>query len=389
MTNPEVLVYRRAGADDVFRIMELYQRAQPHLVSDFIYLEYNRLAALLNDPNNIWMLAEMGNKLIASISLRLDPDQRIGKVYRMLISGQTTDTAEVLRRTLVFTIRWLKEKFPDLDLLYTTTLSLKEEQQEIARNVGFKTLGIFPNAHGEDRSHLNSLTGFYYPGTLEAKRAGNISLHPELQKLFQITSKECGLAPLPVAKLQPPTQGTSSFSMIEVQELELITAVGFVKNRFLKLKESRTIDTFYPFQIPNLILCDENEDVQIFVRLDHENRFASIIGEHVKKSLDPVRLYSMVREKLKTVGASYTEVINDAGDSEGNGIFLRAGFTPCAYFPCLKRHGESRRDYVVFGHSSEYVYRPHLNTLPIYLDYYSAYAQIEFGRYGLVQPERN
>lgn len=381
------MVYRRAGADDVFRIMELYQRAQPHVVSDFIYLEYNRLATLLNDPDNFWMLAEKGEKLIASISLKLDPEQRIGKVYRMLISGQSTDTAEVLRRTLVFTIRWLKEKFPDLDLLYTTTLSLKEEQQEIARNVGFKTLGIFPNALGEDRSHLNSLTGFFYPGTLQAKRAGEISLHPELQKLFHITAKECELSPLPIASLQPAGKSTTSFSILEVQELELITAVGFVRNRFLKLKESRTIDTFYPFQIPNIILCDENEDVQIFVRLDPANRFASIIGEHVKKSLDPVRLYSMVREKLKSVGASYTEVINDAGDSEGNSVFLKAGFTPCAYFPCLKRHGETRRDYVVFGHSSEYVYRPHLNTLPIYSEYYSAYAEIEFGRYGLVQPK--
>ena len=388
--NKDVMVYRRAGPDDVFRIMELYQRAQPHLISDVIYLEYNRLATLLTDENNIWILAEKGEKLIASISLRIDPEQHIGKLYRMLISSQTADTADVLQRTLVFTLRWLKEKLPSLDLVYTTTLSLKPEQQEIARRVGFKTLGIFPNAHGEDRSHLNSLTAFFYPGTLENKRVSNISLHPDLHRLYSITSQECGLGSLNRADLTvqgaPPV---APFSMVEIAELELITAVGFVKNRFLKLKESRSIDTFYPFQIPNLILCDEHEDVQIFVRLDPEHRFASIIGEHVKRSVDPVRLYSVVREKLKVVGASYTEVINDAGDTEGNGVFLKAGFTPCAYFPCLKRHGTSRRDYVVFGHSSEYVYRPHMNTLPIYLDYYSAYAQIEFGRYGWNQPERD
>jgi len=34
-------------------------------------------------------------------------------------------------------------------------------------------------------------------------------------------------------------------------------------------------------------------------------------------------------------------------------LLIRAAFLPCAYFPCLKRHGDTRRDFVIMGRSFE------------------------------------
>ncbi len=371
------LTFRPATINDAFPVMELYQRSAPLLMEDLLFLEVGRMKRLLSDENAILLLAENDGHVIGCMSLGFDFQQRIAKIYRMLADFNLPEHDEVLCKLLDFALEYLKTRFPELDLIYTTTLSLRPEQQKLTSDRGFKLLGVFPNAASEDKSGLNGLTAYFFHDVLEKKRFSDITLHPALQELYSITQEICGLPALPTTKLVRSDANLSS-----VIELERIAASNFVAERFNKLRKSYTIDTFYPFQIPNLILCDAKEDVEVFVRFAPENRFASIIGERVRDSVDPVVLYTKVANLLKVSGAAYIEVINDAGDTEGNEVFLQAGFTPCSYFPCLKRHGEKRRDYVVFGRSFEYQFQ--LKELPpLYAKYYRAYAKIEFQKYGL------
>ena len=138
---------------------------------------------------------------------------------------------------------------------------------------------------------------------------------------------------------------------------------------------------FYPFYKPNCLIMDPNQDIEIFVKLNPERKFAAIIGEHLNITVRPVELYLAVQQLLKQESISYIEIINDAADTFGIECILKAGFTPCAYFPAFKKQGDSRRDYVIFGKSFEYLCRPDLNEHPAYKDFYQEYIKIEGKNY--------
>ena len=375
--------YRVADRSDVFRLMELYQKYTPHGGTDPIFLSYSRLEETLKGETALFLVAEEDGLLRGAISIGLDRAQRIAKLYRMLFDGSLSDPRSLLRTLLDFTVKELKRLVPDLDLIYSTSLTLSPESIQITEDYGFRLLGIFPNAVSEDRSAMNGLTAFFFPGVLEQKRMTGFSLHPTLQALYGVTREVCGLPEL------PPDPSVHELDRREKQapmpELERIDARKFVQNRFLQLKASQSLDTYYPFYMPNVLICSPDEEIEVFARLDSVTRFAAVIGERVRKSVDPVALEVAVSNLLRQCGSSYVEVINDAADTLGNEAFLRAGFTPCAYFPCLKLHGDQRRDYVVFGRSFEYVVHPSTKLPELYRRYFDAYSEIELRRYGILR----
>ncbi len=374
--------YRVAEMDDVFRLMELYQKYTPSEGSDPIFLSYSRLEATLKGETALFLVAEEAGVLRGAISTGLDRSQRIAKLYRMLFDAGLPDPHPMLRELLDFAVKELKRRVPDLDLIYSTSLTLSPESIQITEDYGFRLLGIFPNAVSEDRSALNGLTAYFFPGVLEEKRMSGFALHPALHSLFSITREVCGLPELPA---DPSVHEIDRQEMTSaVPELERIDARKFVQNRFLQLKASQSLDTYYPFYMPNVLICSPDEEIEVFARLDAATRFAAVIGERIRKSVDPVALEIAVSNLLRQCGSSYVEVINDAADTLGNEAFLRAGFTPCAYFPCLKLHGEQRRDYVIFGRSFEYVVHPSSKIPVLYRRYFDAYSEIELRRYGIL-----
>jgi hypothetical protein len=104
-------------------------------------------------------------------------------------------------------------------------------------------------------------------------------------------------------------------------------------------------------------------------------------GEHLALPVNPVKLYEKTLHILLEQGISYIEIINDAADTFGIECIMQAGFTPCAYLPAFKLQGSTRRDYVIFGKSFEYLCRPDLNAHPAYIDFYREYFRIEGKNY--------
>ncbi|MBI4404993.1 MAG: hypothetical protein HY537_12575, partial [Deltaproteobacteria bacterium] len=179
----------------------------------------------------------------------------------------------------------------------------------------------------------------------------------------------CNLAPLPVAQVKK--SDAASFETLPT--LEIIVAPAFVQSRFQKLKERKFLSVhFYPFQKPNILVTDPEQTIEIFIKAFPEMRFGAIIGERVERMVYPPALYKAISQILRRKNISYFEIINDAADTQGIDYILKAGFVPSAYFPSLKRSGEARRDYVVFGKCYEKfimestLTNPHLNYLSEY-----------------------
>lgn len=329
--------------------------------------------ANVQDTNEIRILAEdpSGNRS-GTIGLMLEKEHRLCKITRFSITSEKQDDPELTNGILQFTMDHLSQS-GTTDVLYTTTRFITLKQLELTRHAGFKILGIFPNAMGADSEKMNGLAAYFFKDMLEFKRTSTFRLHPDIMPLFSIAQKECSLPDLEPARVQHMDP-----DLIEpLPLLEVINAPHFVAHRFSKLKERKFIAiNFYPFQEPNTLVTDPEQSIEIFIKIIPELGFAAVIGEHVRLGIDPAELYSTVSQILKNHGVHYIEVINDAADTSGIECILRSGFSPTAYFPCLKKHRNSRRDYVIFGKSFDTYCEPEASVEPIFMRYLEAYRKL-------------
>lgn len=366
--------YRRAELRDAFPIQNLYQLAVVGQPSDALLLNYRALLLDLQSPHSKWLVAEKDDQLVAAFSLMLDRENRLAKMNRVVIHPRWHDSSELLGAALPLLIEYLKGS---VEVLYTTTRYLTLEEQELTLKFGFKLLGIFPNAAGADATRVNGLSAYFFDDTLKGRRLATFKMHPVMAPFYEVVRRQCELAPL--EPYGAPER--AKFDGEPVPPLEILVAPRFVSDRFETLREKKSVAIhFYPFQEPNALITGLQQKVEIFVKIIPEMRFAAIIGERLEIPVDPTDLYKQVSLLLNRQNISYIEMINDAGDAPGIDCLSRAGFLPVAYFPCFKRQGERRRDYVILSRSFERLFSqgPVAGDVnPLYLEYLTQYYRLE------------
>ncbi len=366
--------YRRAQPEDAFPLMNLYQISCNGTPSDPVLLNYRALVKEIESPLAKWLVADKDGELLAAFSLMLDPDNRLGKMNRVVLHPDWEDSVHLLREALPLLIEYLRGQ---VEVLYTTTRYLTLEQQELTLQMGFKLLGIFPNAMGADQFRVNGMSAYFFDGLLKERRFATFKLHPVLQPFYETVRKQTGLEPL--APFEPDQE--TAYETVPVPPLEIIFASRFVADRFESLREKKSIAVhFYPFQEPNALITGLRQKVEIFVKVIPEMRFAAIIGERLDHPVDPTELYQAASLLLNQHNITYIEMINDAGDSRGIDCLLKAGYLPVCYFPCFKRQGERRRDYVILSRSFDRLFAkgPKSGTVnPLYKEYLTNYFRLE------------
>jgi hypothetical protein len=366
--------YRRAQPEDAFAIMNLYQVACAGTPDDPVLLNYRALVAELNSPLAKWLVADKDGQIVAAFSLMLDLENRLGKMNRVVLHPHWEDSVHLMREALPLLIGYLQGQ---VEVLYTTTRYLNLEQQELTLQMGFKLLGIFPNAMGADTFRVNGLSAYFFDGLLTNRRFATFKMHPVVAPFYETVRKQCGLEPM---ELYAP-EAEPKYETVPVPPLEILFAPRFVSDRFESLREKKSIAIhFYPFQEPNALITGLRQKVEIFVKVIPEMRFAAIIGERLDHPVDPTELYQQVSLLLNRHNITYIEMINDAGDSRGIDCLLKAGYLPVAYFPCFKRQGERRRDYVILSRSFDRLFAMgpiHANVNPLYVEYLTNYFRLE------------
>lgn len=367
-------VFRRAQESDAWALMQLYQRAAVEKPNDPLLLDFKALSADLASPASVWFVGEGGGKIALCLSLLVDGENRLAKIHRLLLDPDMPQPLEMLRAALP---RLIERLSGTVDVLYTTTKTLTLKQQELSLGLGFQVIGIFPNATGADRTKLNGITAYYFDEVLTRKRETRFEMHPVVKPFFEIVRKQCGLKEQPVAEVEAERVGQHA-----PYELEVVRAPHFVAHRYARLKERSALSVqFYPFQYPNALVTDPSQRIEVFVRLLPEMRFAAIISERLDVAVDPGKLYDRVAGILNENGATYIEVLNDAGETGGVQGFLDAGFLPCAYVPAFKKQGDCRRDYLVMARSFERLFhclperQGALN--PRYREFFEQYYKLE------------
>lgn len=340
--------FRVARPDDAFALMRLNQLCEG--ARDPLLLDARALQSDLGRADRLWVLAEESGEPAAFAALSLELPLRLGRIDLMGSRGETSSRRRRLDELMRFVMSELARR-AELDVVYSTTRSLTLEQQASTLECGFKVLGVFPNAASADSSNrINGLTVWHAPGVLEEKRHSGFALHPAAAPFYELARRQCGLAPLRAAE-RPALAGGAA----PLPELELIEAPRFVAERFRRLRERRSLSVnFYPFQEPNALITSPDQSVEIFAMLLPEKRYANLLGERLAAAVDPVELYRRAVAMLYDRPIHYIEIINDAADAAGMECIVRAGFSPCGYFPALKLAGGIRRDYVVFAKAFEF-----------------------------------
>lgn len=363
MINHGRIKYRPAGKEDIPALLELFRAADACLPAGAARTDGapaphppQKLLEEMQSENSILFAAEKGTKIVAAIFVLTERKHGLCKIYRMCADPGTRCEEEILKGLLLFTADCLKNSDFRPDVLYTTTRTLTLKQQEFTLEMGFKILGIFPNVPGRTPGGLYSLTAFYFNNALADKRYTDFTLHPAIAPFYEVVRKECGLGKLTVS---PPPAPPADRDATTLPVLEALDAPGFVARRFDMLKERKFLPAnFYPFQKPNILITSPDQGVEIFVKAVQEPRFAAIVAEKLDVAVNPVRLYEATARILRGLNISYIEVINDAADAAGISDILDAGYLPCAYFPALKRQGNTRRDFIIFSKTFEKFFQP-------------------------------
>lgn len=359
--------FRSATDNDVRALVWLYQRCARNILEEPVLADAKKLTDALRSPQYLFFVGEEGGKLRISLSFLVDGEHRFAKLHRLYIDSEADE-----KEAFDAAIRFAKERLnsnSEVDVVYSTTRSLTLEQQEKTLSHGFAVLGIFPSGPGIDTHRLNGMTAFYSDGVLERRQTG-FTLHPAVAPYFEIVKKQLNLPDLPKAA----AKFTVEDSPEPLPPLEWIEAPLFVKRKFQDLKERRFLTNhFYPFQEPNVLITDPTQNAEIFLKVAPGDHFATVIGERINLRLNPVRLYEAVLSILVRRNFSYIEIVSDAADTQGIDCMMSAGFSPCAYIPAFKRHGRTRRDYVVLVHSLGRFPRAPATINPIYLDFLRHY----------------
>lgn len=374
MERPAGMTYRRAAPSDAFAMMRVYQLST-ETPSDPVLLDVRKLSAELRKDNILWIVGEHEGEIFLHLSISIDRENRLAKLSRFALDPRWKESHTILEDAMPLLVRYLTEK--KVEVLYTTTRTLTMKHQELTLGLGFKVLGIFPNAVGGDPLRVNGLTAYFF-GDVLARRKPRFQLHPLVAPFFEHVRAQCGLDPIPVYNF--PKRPAPAYQ--PMPELETIQAEHFVAHRFEKLKERKALSThYYPFQEPNVLITDPAQKIEIFVRVIPDSRFAAVIGERFDVAVDPTLLYDAASTLLnRCCGVTYIEVINDAGDAPGIEAIVSAGYLPCAYFPSFRTLGDERRDYAIFARSFERIFPTvpadaALN--PLYLDFLAEFYALE------------
>ncbi len=337
-----------ASEEDIFEICQLYFDVYEGKYPDPLMKDFNLIRQFISSGSGFWFLAkDENNKVIGAVLASYDKDHLIAKAFGAVVRKENRAQG-VMEELLSYGINFLREKTTGVDVIYSTTRTVNEAAQTLTEKLGFKKLGIFPNAHRTNDYETHCLAAIIYPSALN-KRNSSYKLHHEVSSLYQIVQKEVGLN-----EIEPIVPSTPTKILENPGELEVVNSPKFVEYRYNSLKAEKKLEfEFFPFHQPNLVIMSPDQKIELFCHLSNVDGYCVIVGGKMPGYLNFSELFLRSNKLLRDAGARYIEVIVRADRPKILASILKAKFIPCAFFPAFQLIGEKRHDFLVFSRSFE------------------------------------
>lgn len=336
-----------ATEEDIFRISQLYFDVYQGAYPDPLMKDFTLIREFIKSESGFWFITKENNEIIASVLAAYDIDNFIAKAFGAVVRYELRGQG-VMEELLSFGINYLREKTPGVDVIYSTTRTVNEAAQTLTEKLGFKKLGIFPNAHRTYDYETHCLAAIIYPSALENRHSA-YKLHHEFESLYDIVQNEVGLAELESVQPELPSK-----ELVEPGYLEVIKSPKFVEYRYNYLKTEKKLEfEFFPFHKPNLVIISPDQSIELFCHLSNVDGYCVIVGGKMPHNQDFTQLFLKSNKLLRDAGARYIEVIVRADRPKILESILKAKFIPCGFFPAFQRIGDKRYDFVVLSRSFE------------------------------------
>jgi RimJ/RimL family protein N-acetyltransferase len=337
-----------ATGKDIFQISQLYFDAYQGLYPDLLMKDYNLMREFIQSDAGFWFLAEdESGTVIASVLAAYDPENLIAKAFGAVVRNEYRAQG-IMEELLSFGINYLRKYTGGVDIIYSTTRTVNEAAQTLTEKLGFKKLGIFPNAHRTNDYETHCLAAIITEEAL-AKRCDDYRLHHEMTSLYAVVATEVPLPPLATVVPEKPSK-----VLIEPGELEVIKSPKFVAYRYSVLRSEKLLEfEFFPFHQPNLVVISPDQSIELFCHLSAVDGYCVIIGGKMPNNMNFTELFLQTNRLLRDSGARYIEVIVRADRPKILESILRAKFIPCGFFPAFQLVHDKRHDFVVLSRSFE------------------------------------
>ncbi|MER7757353.1 GNAT family N-acetyltransferase [Kitasatospora sp. NPDC097643] len=362
-----------ATPQDVAQLRQLYFDVYGHGYPVALGSDPAEMRRLIDDPHTHWLTArpehtertdrtarhEGAGRLAGSVAVQTDPGGRIGKLVGLAVHPEQRGGGLAGRLTAAV----CADAFATgaLDSIYATVRMVTPGPQQVFARNGFQALGLMPNAVEVAGCESLALFARHADGVL-ARRDGVGPVPGALVPLLEAARRSTGVeygrphapdAPAtdaPAADAPAPPAGQSA---PVTAPMELITAPGFVRRRFLELFPDPG-ERFFPLHLPNAVLTPPDGAFEAYADLDRAAASCSLIAVHpspaaVTGALEPLMA------AVTRAGADYVETLLPLADTAGLNAFLAAGFIPSAVYPAMRRIGDRFHDYVVLSRTSRQI----------------------------------
>jgi hypothetical protein len=275
--------------------------------------------------------------LAAAVMFRFDPQNRLGKAaggvvlpeYRHYGLGAT-----LVRRGVQF----LTSEKDLVDVIYGTTRTVTQGPSKMVAGVGFKEMGIFPNAvHIEEFEHLN-LDVFFTEKALLARRKKPFLFRP-FYEIYAVARKQLNLEAAHQITERESLQLCSPRIPFKLHKNEKIATEKFK----LYSEQKRLSNSFFPFHLPNWILASEDGGTEVFIWYGGIGKQSSILGYRTDR-VNAHEVLDAVAHMMQKNGAAYVELLVDAYDYRLQQDAYTARYIPSGYFPAMRLAQDQLRD---------------------------------------------
>ena len=337
-----------ATEEDIFQISQLYFDVYQGTYPDPLMKDFGLMKSFILSEAGFWFVAKNEKQqIIGSVLAAYDPDNLIAKAFGAVVRNEDRGHG-IMEELLSFGIEHLRKIPGGVDVVYSTTRTVNEAAQTLTEKLGFKKIGIFPNAHRTNDYETHCLAAIIYPEALK-KRSSSYKVHHEMASLYEVVQNEVGLPALESIVPDKPTK-----KLFSPGDLEVVKSPKFVSYRYQFLKTEKQLEfEFFPFHQPNLVIISPDQSIELFCHLSNVDGYCVIVGGKMPKNLDFSELFLNANRLLRDAGARYIEVIVRADRPKILESMLRAKFIPCGFFPAFQKIGDKRHDFVVFSRSFE------------------------------------
>ena len=343
---------RGASLEDLKDLQELYFSVYGNTYPLPLGQDPKVMAAILSRPENIWLVYEENNKLIASCVFEVEEHYGIGRVSGLVVHPEFRRAG--IARELIHTGMEQLFSRPHMRSAYATTRTLDLAPQITFLREAFVPVGISPNAHKLESFETLVLMAAFNKN-VSFQRSTAIELPIELKSLVEIT------------KINFPSWSYSEITYVEdsgetsqklkdcrqseLTSYEVIYSPNFVYNRF-KNTFHEPWERFYPFHKPNMLIISEDQKIEIYAHFSPKDGYCTVITYNTELEELEGRLKKLFSQ-LKDLGVKYIEILMRLDDISGIQGLLRSRFLPSGLYPGMLSIQDFEQDVVLMSRSLE------------------------------------